>query len=115
MKIITAIIIVICFHLSLSAQSDLRIIWDENHSSIANAENLLSIHQAIYQFSNQYLKTTYWDESSFKGKALGIGYRFTKTILFDYQNLNLEWVTSFSINFGVEGLRCISPFQNRFS
>ena len=80
-----AFVIAVCIHMPLSAQSDLRIIWDENQSSIANAENLLSIHQVIYQFSNQHLKTTYWDESSFKGKALGIGYRLTKTILLDYQ------------------------------
>jgi hypothetical protein len=85
MKALIMIIIGISFPLQLLGQNDIVLIWDKDASAISNAQNLLSIHKILYQFQNEHIQLKYWDERNFKGKSLGIGYRFAKTILLDYQ------------------------------
>jgi len=85
MKTIILIILGISLQVHLLGQSNFAFVFDKEASSIANAENLVSLHRIIYEFENKHIKPKYWDESSWKGKTLGIGYRFTKTVLIDYQ------------------------------
>lgn len=71
--------------MQLNGQSDLNFLWDKHQSSVANAENLISLHRILYEFENKTIKPSYWKENNFGGKILGVGYRFSKTILLDYQ------------------------------
>jgi len=65
------------------AQKEYFIAWDKLGSAPAMAENILTTHKLISDFENKHIKATYWDESNFKGKVLGIGFRLSKTLLFD--------------------------------
>lgn len=82
------IILFIVFSLSLAGisfgQNDYVFLWDKNASSISNAENLLSVHRIIYEFEKKTIRLKYWDERNWKRKVLGMGYRFTKTVLIDF-------------------------------
>ena len=68
---------------SILAQDQYFIIWDKYASAPGMAENLLTVHRMISDFENKNIKSTYWDETKRGGKALGIGFRFVKTALFD--------------------------------
>jgi hypothetical protein len=85
MKTIIIIILGISLQINLFGQDDIVFVWDKDASSISNAQNLLSIHRIIYEFQNKNIKSKYWEENNWKKKSLGIGYRFAKTILLDYQ------------------------------
>jgi hypothetical protein len=67
------------------AQSSLILNWDKHKSSIASAENLLTIHNTFYKFTDSKIKTKYWEEDSWHKKLGGLAYRFSKSILLDNQ------------------------------
>ena len=78
-------IFLLSLSVTISAQSSLILNWDKHKSSIASAENLLTIHNAFYKFTDSKIKTKYWEEDSWDKKLGGIVYRFSKTVLFDNQ------------------------------
>ena len=71
------------------AQEYLTLVWDRHASPIAGAETLLSVHQQTIRWHDRYLQPRYWTEDRWDRKALGIGYRFGKAVLIDYQ---LDWL-----------------------
>ncbi|MEM6700934.1 MAG: hypothetical protein AAF599_21200, partial [Bacteroidota bacterium] len=75
--------------LTLSAQDRYYLIGDQYGSSIASAENLLTVHLALYSFQDRYIKNQYWEEDTWQKKSLGVGYRLGKTILLDVQ---MDWL-----------------------
>ena len=85
MRIIIVLIIGIAFSNMLKSQSEYLLVWDKNASSITSAENLITLHKGLYDFKDKYLKRSYWNENNWKGKSLGVGYRFLKTLLIDIQ------------------------------
>ena len=85
MKIFIIIILVISFQINSFGQSDIVFVWDNNASSIANADNLISAHRILYEFENKNIKLSYWKEDNWKRKSFGIGYRLAKTVLLDFQ------------------------------
>jgi hypothetical protein len=85
MKISKVLLIYILLSTNIFGQNENSIIWDKNASSISSSRNLLTLHSIIYEFEDEKLKLSYWNEDNLKRKLLGIGYRFTKTVLLDYQ------------------------------
>jgi hypothetical protein len=65
------------------AQNSYTFMVDKTFSSPVGAENLLSIQGLSYNLENRFLRRTWFDESSWSGKALGISYRLGKTVLVD--------------------------------
>lgn len=69
---------------TLHAQIHYSLVADQNLTSLAASENLLTIHKALYTIENRYLKTTLFEEKRWLKKAMGITYRLAKTQLLDY-------------------------------
>ncbi|MBI5217926.1 MAG: hypothetical protein HY958_03235 [Bacteroidia bacterium] len=88
MKIKILIILSLTLNFRLStfncfAQVQYSFIFDQNLSSVASAQNLLTLHKSVYESENLYLKPSLFEENTFVKKTLGIGYRFCKTVLLD--------------------------------
>ncbi|MEM1326746.1 MAG: hypothetical protein AAGI23_12365 [Bacteroidota bacterium] len=84
-SIFTLFVFSLFYFTSAQSQDSYSLLWDRYGSAITSAENLYTLHAATYAFKDRYLKHSYWDESTKKGKALGIGYRLGKTVLVDFQ------------------------------
>lgn len=68
---------------NLSAQTNYNLILDRNYSSSAAAEDLITIHKAVYTVEGIYLKPKLFNEDIWYKKVFGIAYRFGKTVLID--------------------------------
>lgn len=79
------VLLFLILHSAIVGQSDLVFMWDQHASSISGARNLTSVHQALYQIENKYIKTKLWDEQDLQSKFLGVGYRLAKTVFLDFQ------------------------------
>lgn len=84
MKPFILLTIFLFFATKVDAQTQYLLIGDQKLSSIAGAEDLITIHKGLYTIENNYLKPTLFEEHKWHKKILGISYRLTKTALLDY-------------------------------
>ncbi len=90
--------ILFCFvQCTIVGQERLHLIWDHKSSSIANAENLLTVHRGLYALEGKLINNKYWKEEKIPGKTLGIGYRLLKTALLDFQIDYLTYIVQHEI------------------
>ena len=80
---VQVLVLLIIGSASLFAQTNYNLIIDRNFSSTAAAEDLITIHKAVYTVEGIYLKPRLFDEDAWHKKFFGIAYRFGKTILID--------------------------------
>ncbi len=66
-----------------TAQATYTIEIDRNLSAPVGAENLLTVHRALYALENRFLKPRLFDESTAGRKSAGMLYRLGKTVLVD--------------------------------
>ncbi len=85
MRLITLLAFVCLFPHLLSAQDRYFLIWDDNASSFASAENLLTVHRMAYEFEDTLIRRSYWKEDTRGKKMAGMGYRLAKSVLLDVQ------------------------------
>ena len=86
MKSYLSVCALLCLPLwSFSQPTPHYILWDDDMSPATAAQDILTVHHEIYRFTERYLPETFWDESKFGNKLLGLGYRLSKTMLLDFQ------------------------------
>lgn len=85
MKISSLLVCFLFLPVIILAQSSLILNWDKHKSSIATAENLITLHDVFYKFTDSKIKTKYWEEDKWHKKLGGMSYRFAKSILLDNQ------------------------------
>ncbi len=59
--------------------------WDDDMAPAVAAQDILTVHQEIYRFTERHLPISFWDESQFGNKLLGMGFRLSKSLLLDFQ------------------------------
>ncbi len=67
----------------IKSQVNYNLIIDKNLTSYAAAEDLITIHKAIYTVEGKFLKPKLFSEVKWYKKLSGIGYRLGKSILVD--------------------------------
>ncbi len=63
--------------------SRLMLWYDQDMSGAAGADDILTLHYAVYRIEDKYLPPRLWSESWWLGKAGGIAYRLAKGLLLD--------------------------------
>ena len=67
------------------SQSPYNLIYDTNQSQYFGAENIATFHSFIYRGFDKFIPHRLSDEKTFLKKTVGIGYRFAKLSLVDFQ------------------------------
>lgn len=68
----------------ISAQAYYQIIYDNQQSQVFGAQNISTLHHALYSFEDKYIRDTLCHENTFIKKTGGIGYRLVKGYFLDF-------------------------------
>ena len=69
----------------LQAQLPNLLIYDQTQSQTFGSENLVSIQHLVYRGMDEVIPQKFNEETNFGTKSIGIGYRFAKIVLLDFQ------------------------------
>lgn len=78
------VVLGISLHGALYGQSASQLLYDEKQSMQVGAANLITLHHALYQFTDKYVRDTLFAENTIFRKATGAGYRLAKLALLDH-------------------------------
>lgn len=68
----------------VQAQSYSQLIYDNEYSAQMGAGNLITLHHALYNFTDKHIRDTFVAENTFLKKSAGVGYRLAKLFLLEH-------------------------------